>query len=240
MRDSFVFYKSFYDAIKGLSSEIQSEIYTAIMEYSLYGNEVEDLKPIANSIFTLIKPQIEANIARYENGRKGGRPLKTETKPNNNLTETKHYPNDNVNDNYNFNENDNSNVNASSSKAPEEANKNDLSRIIKIFEREFDRKIVETEILSIHSLLKSHSGELILYALGVAVENGVKTMAYVKSILQRLGQQNIKTLDQAMHQDNKYRMSKALKLKKIGEDASFEVSDHLANLAELAILEMDN
>lgn len=239
MRDSFVFYKSFYDAIKGLSSEIQSEIYTAIMEYSLYGNEVEDLKPIANSIFTLIKPQIEANIARYENGRKGGRPLKTETKPNNNLTETKHYPN--VNDNVYDNVNDNFNVNASSSgKAPEETNKNDLSRIIKIFEREFDRKIVETEILSIHSLLKSHSGELILYALGVAVENGVKTIAYVRSILQRLDQQNIKTLDQAMHQDNKYRMSKALKLKKTGEDASFEVSDHLANLAELAILEMDN
>lgn len=37
MRDSFVFYRSFYDAIKDLPRDVQGEIYTAIMEYSLYG-----------------------------------------------------------------------------------------------------------------------------------------------------------------------------------------------------------
>ena len=73
LRESFVFYKSFYEAIRGLPRDIQGEIYTAIMEYGLYGEEPVCLKPIARCIFTLVKPQIDANNARYENGRKGGR-----------------------------------------------------------------------------------------------------------------------------------------------------------------------
>lgn len=90
MRESFIFYKSFYDAIKDLPRDIQGEIYTAIMEYSLYGNETDNLKPVARSIFTLIKPQIDVNNKRFQNGRKGGRPI-----PNNNQTETKEEPNNN-------------------------------------------------------------------------------------------------------------------------------------------------
>lgn len=83
MRESFVFYRSFYDAIKDLPRDVQGEIYTAIMEYSLYGKETENLKPIARSVFTLMKPQIDVNNKRFENGKKGGRP-KSEDKPNGN------------------------------------------------------------------------------------------------------------------------------------------------------------
>lgn len=111
MRDGFIFYRSFYDAIKDLPRDIQSEIYTAIMEYSLNGKETENLKPIARSVFTLMKPQIDANNKRFENGRKGGRPKSdnkpkanqviTKTKPSNNQSKTKVEPKDkdNVNDN---------------------------------------------------------------------------------------------------------------------------------------------
>ena len=66
MRDSFVFYRSFYDAIKDLPRDVQGEIYTAIMEYSLYGKETENLKPIAHSVFTLMKPQIDVNNKRQK------------------------------------------------------------------------------------------------------------------------------------------------------------------------------
>ena len=107
MRDSFIFYRSFYEAIKDLPRDIQGEIYTAIMEYSLYGKETDNLKPVARSIFTLIKPQIDVNNKRFDNGCKGGRPLKKETKekPSNNQKETKEKPNKNynVNDNNNYN-----------------------------------------------------------------------------------------------------------------------------------------
>ena len=56
LRESFVFYKSFYEAIRGLPRDIQGEIYTAIMEYGLYGEEPVCLKPIASCVFTLVKP----------------------------------------------------------------------------------------------------------------------------------------------------------------------------------------
>lgn len=72
-RESFIFYRSFYEAIKDLPGEIRLEVYTVIMEYALYGRLPEDLKPFAKGIFTLIKPNIDINNTRYENGKKGGR-----------------------------------------------------------------------------------------------------------------------------------------------------------------------
>lgn len=74
MRDYFPFYKSFYEAIKELPRDIQGEIYTAIIEYGLYGNEIDNLKPIARSIFLLVKPVLEAFHKRSDAGKKGGAP----------------------------------------------------------------------------------------------------------------------------------------------------------------------
>lgn len=59
MNDSLIFYRSYYEALRDLPRDIQGEIYTAIMEYGLYGNETDNLKPVAKSIFTLIKPNID-------------------------------------------------------------------------------------------------------------------------------------------------------------------------------------
>lgn len=72
-RDSFIFYKSFYEAIRDLPNDIRLEVFTAITEYALYGRLPEDLKPFAKGMFTLMKPNIDANIARFFNGKKGGR-----------------------------------------------------------------------------------------------------------------------------------------------------------------------
>ena len=116
MRDSFLFYRSFYEAISDLEAEDRIKVYDAICEYALNGNEPE-LRGAASAIFKMAKPQINANNKRYENGKKGGRPSKKETKteptnnqnktkakPSHNLDETKTKPNVNVNDNVNDNE----------------------------------------------------------------------------------------------------------------------------------------
>lgn len=42
------------------------------MEYALYGRLPEGLKPFAKGIFTLIRPNIDVNTVRFENGKKGG------------------------------------------------------------------------------------------------------------------------------------------------------------------------
>lgn len=100
MRDSFIFYRSFYEAFKELPIDVQGEVFTAICEYSLNGITTENLNPIARGMFTLIKPQLDANIQRYKNGAKGGRP-----KYEKNQTVTKTEPNENKNVNVNLNEN---------------------------------------------------------------------------------------------------------------------------------------
>ena len=69
LRDSVVFYRSFYDAIKNIPEVDQLKVYTAIMEYAM--NDVQpEIDGIALAIFLLVKPQIDANNKRYENGKK--------------------------------------------------------------------------------------------------------------------------------------------------------------------------
>lgn len=132
MRDSFIFYKSFYDSIKELDSKYQVEIYNAIFEYVFYEKKPE-LNSISKCIFTLILPQLEANNKRYENGKKGGRPKnqeETKTKPKQNQTITKQQPNVNVNDN--VNDNDNVNVNVINNKY--NINKNKKEEMPEVFD----------------------------------------------------------------------------------------------------------
>ena len=124
MRDSFIFYRSFFEAAEDLGPEEKCAMFDAICDYAL--NFVEpSLEGTPKMAFRLIKPQLDANIARFNNGQKGGRPSSkiTKAKPNRNLTKTKpkpltalgyttEKPNDNVNGNLNDNDNPNENVNA--------------------------------------------------------------------------------------------------------------------------------
>ena len=66
-----------------MPSEVQAEIYPAIVEYALNGKEPKGLSDIAKGVFILIKPVMDANNARSEGGKKGkkfgklgGRPAK--------------------------------------------------------------------------------------------------------------------------------------------------------------------
>lgn len=78
MRDSIVFYKSFYDGIKCLPPEEQIKAYNMVFEYAFNGTEPTE-QSLASVAYTLIKPQIDANASRFENGKKGGRPKKEKT-----------------------------------------------------------------------------------------------------------------------------------------------------------------
>jgi hypothetical protein len=95
-RESFIFYASFYDAIKEQPNALRLEIFDAVCEFSLNGNEPE-LTGVAKAIFTLIRPQIAANFARYEGGCKGGAPKGNQNARKKNLTTTIDEPNDNLN-----------------------------------------------------------------------------------------------------------------------------------------------
>lgn len=112
-RNSFIFYRSFFETIGDLNDADQLQIYRAICEFSLNEKSI-DLSGFPKTIFRLIEPQLIANKARFKNGclgakhgAKGGRPKskKTPKKPlaNPKLTPSV-TPNKNVNVNHNFNE----------------------------------------------------------------------------------------------------------------------------------------
>jgi len=68
MRKAFTFYSSYYESIKELPILNQEELYRAIIEYSFDKKEPK-LTGISTSIWYLIKPNIENNISKYENGK---------------------------------------------------------------------------------------------------------------------------------------------------------------------------
>lgn len=82
VRDSLIFYRSFYEAAATLNESDRLKLYDAIMRYAFTGRQ-DDLNGVALACWLLIKPQIDANNQRYMNGKKGaefgalgGRPKK--------------------------------------------------------------------------------------------------------------------------------------------------------------------
>ncbi len=143
MRDSLIFYRSFMESFAELPDEERLKMYDAIFKYGLDGEDPK-LSGTLAALFRLVKPQLDANERRYQNGLKGGRKPnenqsetkanqtitkanqsvtkrnQTETKRKPNVTKhkpnvTKAEPNVNDNDNVNVNENGNGNENASGS-----------------------------------------------------------------------------------------------------------------------------
>ena len=95
MRYVFVFYRSFFESFEDLSKKDKLTLFDALCNYAL--NDIEpELSGTTAAIFKLLKPQVDANNRRYENGKKGGRPkgnqTETKTKPNDNQTITKTEP----------------------------------------------------------------------------------------------------------------------------------------------------
>lgn len=74
MREYFSFYRSFLEAIDKLPPDIQAEIYPAIAHYALNDVTPTGLSPFAECVFTLVKPIIDSNNKKRDNGAKGGAP----------------------------------------------------------------------------------------------------------------------------------------------------------------------
>jgi hypothetical protein len=113
-RDSFVFYRSFNESIKGLPDVVQLALFRAVVAYGL-DQLTPDFtgvpqKPFVEAIFAGIRPQLDANHKRFLNGYKGkeygrlgGAPkgnTNARKQPQNNPKTT---PNVNVNENVNGN-----------------------------------------------------------------------------------------------------------------------------------------
>jgi hypothetical protein len=100
-RDSFIFYRSFFSATKHLNQVEKAQLFEAICSYALDGN-LSLLEGTPQGMFELIKPQLDANRKRFENGCKKKQKIsKTEAKPKQKISKDEANVNVNVNVNHN-------------------------------------------------------------------------------------------------------------------------------------------
>lgn len=90
-RTQYTFYESFYKAAKRIKDPTaRAEVYDAICEYALYGNEpdIDVLSEMAAIAFELIKPNLDASRKKAESGKLGGRKKQSESNPEANGSKT--------------------------------------------------------------------------------------------------------------------------------------------------------
>lgn len=84
--NSFVFYRSFFEGLEGLSPGDQYFLLRAVVEYGLNRTFPEfpdtERAPYLRMIWNNIKPSLDSNYQRRLNGLKGGPPKGTRNNPN--------------------------------------------------------------------------------------------------------------------------------------------------------------
>lgn len=80
-RESFVFYRSFYDVVRLLDDSNAKALIYAIGDYALNGVEPTFEDNMMKAIWLPIQPQLEANRRRYQNGKRGGAPKGSKNNP---------------------------------------------------------------------------------------------------------------------------------------------------------------
>lgn len=97
-KNSFVFYRSFLEALRDLDAEDFKEAVIALAEYGMDKKE-PSCSGVVKAVFTLSKPILDTNYQNWLNSKNGGRPKKnreeTEIKPNKNRNENEMKPTEN-------------------------------------------------------------------------------------------------------------------------------------------------
>lgn len=95
MKDTIIFYREWWEALKDADERVRLEVYAAIMEYSFAG-KLPNLKQNAGTVFALIRPQLDRDAKKYkaqaENGARGGAPKGNNNAKKNNPKTTQKQP----------------------------------------------------------------------------------------------------------------------------------------------------
>lgn len=83
-RGQFTFYRSFWDAVKGLPKKDRLPILEAIISYALDGKEPDGLSQSQSAFFLLCRPTLDSSRKKAANGKQGG----SKPKANGKQTET--------------------------------------------------------------------------------------------------------------------------------------------------------
>jgi hypothetical protein len=79
-RGQFTFYRSFWEAIKGLPKKDRLPILEAIISYALDGDYPKGLTQSQSAFFSLVKPNLDASRKKAASGKQGGSKTKANGK----------------------------------------------------------------------------------------------------------------------------------------------------------------
>lgn len=211
-RTQYTFYESFYKAAKRIKDPTaRAEVYDAICEYALYGNEpdIDVLSEMAAIAFELIKPNLDASRKKAESGKLGGRKKQSESNPeaNGSKTEAKRKQNEasekqeqteSKKENKIENKMEKKSYNAAlenAAAAPAEEPRLDtaLAQIIRRYEDDigsFPRSALD----SLQSWRQALGDELVGLAIGEAAENNARSWRYIDRVLSCWQKEGVRTV----------------------------------------------
>lgn len=209
--ESFVFYRSFFEAISEMDDKCKLETYNALCEYALYGKEPNLSNAIERAVFAVCKPNIDSNTSRRENGKKGGRPSK---KSKDTEQETIGFNQENhriqkAESNENENENENENVSVTETEkwggTPTDLG---LSRVMDAFMEKINPSPSSSSLDELKGYYEKMDAECCLKAIDNALDNGKRTWSYIKGILQNKLKEGIRNIDDWNRAEDEYKQRK--------------------------------
>lgn len=159
IRNSFIFYRSFFDLFNSLDDGEKILLLHAIGEYGLNGKLISTNKLIDHCMI-LIKPLIDNNNEKYINAIKGG------------IAKAKRKGTTNDNVNYNVTEDVN-----------EEFNEKESDNLVREFIEHFNRSLTDKELNTIYGWIIQYGLSNVRLALRLAVINKAISMPYIATIL---------------------------------------------------------
>ncbi|CDC06740.1 dnaD domain protein [Clostridium sp. CAG:343] len=161
------------------------------MRYALDQEEIE-LTGISKAIFSLVKPQLDANYKKYENGKQKKSKTEAKQKQTKSKKVTNVNENENVNDNVNVNDND----------KVSDSCVDGLQKIIDFYNENIGL-ITPYGVEVLEDYSKDMPTDLIIYAMQISVEANKRTIKYIKAILNNWQKAGIRTLVQAKDENHK-------------------------------------
>ena len=204
MKDSFILYTEQKEVINKLSDEQAGKLIKAIYEY-VETEKMPELDPLLDIVIIPFKQNLDRNKEKYNKiseirakaGAKGGKQKKQKQ-----TKESKCNDNDNVNENENVNDNENVNVNDNDNENVSDSCVDGLQKIIDFYNQNIGL-ITPYGIEVLEDYAKEMPVDLIIYAMEISVEANVRTIQYIKGILNNWSKKGIKTLAEAKEENHK-------------------------------------
>lgn len=205
-RSQFTFYRSYYDALKGLKASDRVKIYDAVLEY-VFDEKAPSLSGTVAAIFQLIKPTLDAGAKKAENRLNKTKSNEEQKKSNEEQTENKKNQIRKEKEKErevereieveSEREIENEYYIISSSTTPPNPPEYDpeISETVSAFQDAFGEYLSRSAMQEIVHTWFPHFGKtVLLYAMDVAKDNGKLSWAYIRAVLMRWKQDGLTTV----------------------------------------------